>query len=323
MLYYWETRDELFVTSLFTNEIFVFATASSMGAGATPARIIGGPSTSMNDPHGLWVDETRDILYVASRFDATGASPGNVLAWSSASSVFGNVAPRIIGGPLNTGLGQPFNCYVDEPNDRLYVASANTVPAVVIFDNASTLTGDVAFTRKIAGPTTTFGSHPTVHNVFLDPSRDEIYVCHHQSDILVFGSAGTVDGDVAPTRTLSGFQNVLGMFYIQEEDTLYVSDAVEGPPDCVGGPCPGSPPQSIKVFYNASTLNGSVAASYDRIIYFEPQATDYYPPQPIWVVTSASTPMSANSNRGLVLLTAAMIAAFMAIAYRMRRNARS
>ncbi len=313
MLAYRESSDELYVTSLFTEEILIFSSASTMSSGATPTRMISGVSTSLNQPHGLWIDESRDLLYVASRFDATGSAPGNVLVWANASTVSGPVAPTIIGGPVNTGLAQPFNVFIDEANDVLYVASANdngvsSDPAIVVFNNASTLSGDVPYDRKIAGPLTTFASHQTVHNVILDSVHNDLYVAHHQSDVLVFSPGDTATGDISPARTLTGFKNVLGLFYIPSEDTLYVSDAAEGPPDCGGGPCTGSPPQSIKVFLSASTLNGAVASTPDRIIYYDPEGNTYFPPQPIWVQLLPEE-VPAVSQWGLAVLAALVLIA--------------
>ena len=304
MIAYRSATDELYVTSLFTDEILVFSNAQHLTPGVTPSRRISGGMTSLYEPHGLWIDETNDTLYVASRFDALGNLPGNVLAWQGASTVTGNVAPtRIIGGPA-TGLAQPFNVYIDEPHDRLYVASANhgtagPDPAIVIFDNVSSKSGNVPFDRKLAGSLTTFSSHLTVHNVLLDPIRDEFYVAHHQSDILVFSPASTITGNQAPSRTLSGFGSALGLFYLPSEDILYVSDADES---CGGGtaPCPHAPPQAIKVFYNASTLNGSVGGSPDRVIYWEPEAITYFPPQPLWVHSTAVVPALDSRSLGLL-----------------------
>lgn len=320
MLVYRSSTDELYVTSLFTNEILIFSNARHLTPASTPSRVISGPLTSLFEPHGLWVDDTNDTLYVANRFNALGGLSGTVTAWINASTVNGNAAPtRVIGGPA-TGLAQPFNVYVDEANDRLYVASANEGlsgpdPAIVIFDNASTKNGDVPFTRKVAGGLTTFFSHLTVHNVLLDPIRDEFYVAHHQSDVLVFGPASTVNGNVGPIRTLSGFDNVLGLYYLPLEDILYVSDADAS---CGGGtaPCPNAPPQAIKVFYNASTLNGSVGGSPDRVIYWEPAAATYFPPQSLWVHSTVLVP--ALERRNWVVLVF-LVAGVSILALRWRR----
>ena len=311
MFVYRASTDELYVTSLFTDQIFVFSNASGLSGTSVPSRIIGGPLTSLNQPHGLWIDESRDILYVATRLDIFGGLPGNVLAWDSASTASGGTPPdRIIGGPT-TGMAQPFNVFVDETNDILYVASANESspgvpdPAIVIFDNASTLHGDVPYDRKLAGSATTFFSHLTVHNVFVDTLRDEMYVAHHQSDVLVFANASTITGNEAPTRTLKGFQSVLGLFLLPDEDVLYVSDAAANLPGCAAGtgPCPGSPPQAIRVFENASTLHGMVASSADRVIYWEPEASTYFPPQPLWVHSVSVTPALAPPGLALLALS--------------------
>jgi hypothetical protein len=276
MMYYVRSRDELYVTSLFTDEIMVFGGASMMNGPQAPIRTISGPLTQLREPHGLWIDETRDILYVANRLPSSGPYSA-VVAFSNASTVTGNVAPgRSISGAL-TMLDQPFNVFVDEVRDYLYIANANGADAnrgIVIYHNASLANGNQAPDRQIAGNLTPFYStHPTVHNVFLDLVRDHMYVANHQDEVYVFHNASVADGNIAADRTLSGFDNALGLFYLPDEDTLYVSD---GP-----GPVMCSADQKVKVFYNASTLSGAVGTAPDRAITWSPENCTYYPPQPL------------------------------------------
>ncbi len=284
MLYYRESTDELYVTSLFTNEIQIFAGARTMSAGATPTRVIGGASTLLDEPHGLWIDEQRDMIYVACRLGEPTAptTRGQVLVWHSASTANGNIAPnRTIGGAA-TNLDQPFNTFIDPARDYLYVANANGASAnrgVVIFHSASTVTGSPVPNRQIAGPTFSpfAGAHPTVHNVQVDLVRDHLYVASHDQDVFVFHNASTATGDIPADRTLTGFKHALGLYYVEADDVLYVSDADESGP----GPVPGAPPQAVRVFNAASTLTGSVASSASRVIYWDPEALTDYPPQPI------------------------------------------
>ncbi|MGB1507019.1 MAG: YncE family protein, partial [Acidimicrobiales bacterium] len=284
MLYYRKSTDELYVTSLFTDEIQIFAGARTMNAGAIPARVIGGASTLLDEPHGLWIDEQRDMIYVACRLGDTTAptTRGQVLVWHSASTANGNIAPnRTIGGAA-TNLDQPFNTFIDPARDYLYVANANGASAnrgVVIFHSASTATGSPVPNRQIAGPTFSpfAAAHPTVHNVQVDLIRDHLYVASHDQDVFVFHNASTATGDIAADRTLTGFKHALGLYYVEADDVLYVSDADESGP----GPIPGAPPQAVRVFNAASTLNGSVASSASRVIYWDPEALTDYPPQPI------------------------------------------
>jgi hypothetical protein len=278
MIYYRKSSDELYVTSLFTDEIMVFANAASMNGPQLPARVLSGALTELREPHGLWIDETRDILYVANRLPSSGVYSA-VVAFHNASLATGNIAPdRSIAGAA-TKLDQPFNVFVDEARDYLYIANANGADAnrgIVIYHNASGQDGDVAPHRQIAGSSTPFYStHPTVHNVFLDLVNDHMYVANHQDEVYVFHNASTADGNIGADRTLSGFDNALGLFYLPDEDILYVSD---GP-----GPVGCSSSQQVKAFYNASTLTGAVGTAPDRNIQWAPENCQYYPPQPLAV----------------------------------------
>jgi hypothetical protein len=278
MIYYVRSRDELYVTSLFTDEIMVFGSASTMDGPQLPVRKISGALTGLREPHGLWIDESRDILYVANRLPSSGLYSA-VVAFHNAATVTGNIAPdRSIAGAA-TMLDQPFNVFVDEARDYLYIANANGADAnrgIVIYHSASTVAGDVAPDRQIAGNLTPFYStHPTVHNVFLDLVRDQMYVANHQDEVYVFHNASTADGNIAADRTLSGFDNALGLFYLPDEDILYVSD---GP-----GPVACSANQKVKIFNNASTRTGAVGAAPDRSITWAPDNCQYYPPQPLAV----------------------------------------
>jgi hypothetical protein len=278
MIYYVESRDELYVTSLFSDEIMVFGGASMMNGPQVPIRTISGVLTELREPHGLWIDESRDILYVANRLPSSGPDSA-VLAFHNASTVTGNIAPdRSIAGAA-TLLDEPFNVFVDEARDYLYIANANGSDAnrgIVIYHNASVVNGNVAPNRQIAGALTPFYStHPTVHNVFIDLARDHMYVANHQDEVYVFHNASTANGNIPADRTLSGFDNALGLFYLPDEDTLYVSD---GP-----GPVSCSADQKVKVFVNASTLTGAVGTVPDRFITWAPENCQYYPPQPLAV----------------------------------------
>lgn len=89
-LFYDRNRDEMYVASLFTTtgsatsctqdqvtsqcgSIGVYTNASSANGAQTLARHIFGSATTIIQPHGIWVDTTRDILYAANTFG------GNIL----------------------------------------------------------------------------------------------------------------------------------------------------------------------------------------------------------------------------------------------------
>ena len=80
-----EARDELYAGTLFTTtgaqtcmtmqgqcgSIAVFAGASTLDGPQVAVRHVFGPATTLNQPHGVWVDRTRDILYATNTFAGT------------------------------------------------------------------------------------------------------------------------------------------------------------------------------------------------------------------------------------------------------------
>ena len=114
--------------------------------------------------------------------------------------------------------------------------------SVLIFDNISTKTGNVAPERTIAGSLTTLIS-PT--DVSLDKGRNLLYVAD-DIDIHVFASASTATGNIAPARNLSLGFAVSAIFVDGTNDRLYAADQAGN---------------AIAVFDNASTLNGPVSAN--------------------------------------------------------------
>ena len=74
--------------------------------------------------------------------------------------------------------------------------------AVLFFANAGTATGNVSPTRVLAGGNTRL-SGPV--QAFYDATANELYVLDSAtSSVLVFGQATSLDGDVAPLRTITG-----------------------------------------------------------------------------------------------------------------------
>ncbi len=192
-----ETRDLLYVA--YSDGVFVFANAATIDGDVAPVRTITGATTGLvtaDRDKRLFVDEVNDRLYVVDGDTAT------VLVWDAASTVDGDTAPSrtIVGG--NTGFNFPWGIAVDVGRDILYVAD-ESADAVFIFDGASSLDGDVAPDRILMGATSTLAGPAGID---VDPISNRLYVSHYPSDaaISIWDDASTVDGDVAPTRSLTG-----------------------------------------------------------------------------------------------------------------------
>ena len=304
-----EANDELYVAALFTRQdnqacqpcdpqdpmqpgsIGVIANASKVAGKTTLSRhIFGGDvpasdNTTLSQPHGIWKDNARNILYVANTFG------NNVLAFHDARNANGNIAPtRTFSSPM---LGNAVFPYVDEPRDRLFIASMGGKTAggaaLLIYNNASTVAGAADPNVRITGDKTRLnaGNNQTTHNIWYSPTRKLIIAAHHTNEILLFDanaidfeSAATRDYDIAPKVIDASASDadladtsVYGLFYLEEEDRMYVSIGIKGP---------GSMPNRVVVYENvsAAATNGRVAPA--RTIQWTHRST-YYPPQPLWV----------------------------------------
>src|SRR6267378_2061222 len=143
-------------------------------------------------------------LYVSNTAKPSIVRFDNALAGTTS----GNIAPSATISGAATLLDTPLYILVDSTNDRLYVADPGNPttgnPSILIWDNASTKTGNVAPTRNINGAATTL-LQPV--DMALDSGRNLLYVIDGQ-DVLVFSSASSSSGNVAPARTLNATFNI-------------------------------------------------------------------------------------------------------------------
>ncbi len=164
-----------------------------------------------------------------------------ILRFDNAFSVTGNTAPAAtVSGGL-TQLISPQYLFIDTQANRLFVANLGT-SAVLIFDNASTMTGNVPPTRTIQGAASGL-LQPT--SLALDKAKDLLYVVDG-TDVLVFASASTINGNTPPVRTITPNPtfSIADIFLDATNDRMYLAD----------------PTNAIDIFDGASALNGTVTA---------------------------------------------------------------
>jgi DNA-binding beta-propeller fold protein YncE len=114
----------------------------------------------------------------------------------------------------------------------------------LVFDNARTVSGDIAPDRTISNTVTPIS--PV--GLFIDPISDRLYVTSGNS-VLVYDDASNLDGgNIAPDRQLSGGSTTLiaptGIFVDIVRNLLYVANGNN----------------QILVFNNASTVDGGATA---------------------------------------------------------------
>lgn len=177
---------------------------------------------------------TQGKLYV------TNEAGNAILRFNGALTATGNIAPAATIAGSATQILTPQYLFVDAQADRLFVADLGG-SAVLVFENASTKTGNIAPNRTIAGAGTLL-AQPS--DVTVDRGKDLLYVADSGS-ILVFAAASTVNGNTPPVRTItpSPALTIGAIFLDATNDRLYVADTSN----------------AVDVFDGASTLNGTVA----------------------------------------------------------------
>ncbi|HTE51523.1 MAG TPA: hypothetical protein VK698_11805 [Kofleriaceae bacterium] len=140
----------------------------------------------------------------------------DVLALASGATA----VPRIVTG-ASTGLGgsDVDSLASDRTRDLIYVPAlvVTPSPSILVFENASTIAGDVAPARQIAieGETDLIG-------VEVDEEADRLYVSGSSGQLYIFDSASTLTGTVTPTAAIA-LDSPGAISLDREADRLYVS----------------------------------------------------------------------------------------------------
>lgn len=173
-------------------DIHVYASASTVNGNQAPVRDLTVPFQLS----GIFIDAANDRLYVADQ-------AGNAVAvYDHASTLNGPItANRAVQGATNTHLSGPGSVQLDGAG-RL-VVSNSLAPSITIYANAATVDGDIAPVAEIAGVNTGL-SVPT--QIFVDTTgTGTLYnVDPGAARVAVWGNLNTANGNIAPTRTISG-----------------------------------------------------------------------------------------------------------------------
>jgi 6-phosphogluconolactonase (cycloisomerase 2 family) len=176
------------------------------------------------------------------RIYVTNAPNNSIIRFDNASTVSGNATPGTTISGSATLLATPQYLFLDVANNRLFVANQGG-GNILVFDNATTQTGNAAPTRTIGGSNT--GLFSPV-DVALDRTKDLLYVADSTAGTVgVFASGSTAGGNISPVRSLTLGFVPSALFSDSTNDRLFVADISNN---------------AVHVFDNASTLNGGVAA---------------------------------------------------------------
>jgi DNA-binding beta-propeller fold protein YncE len=226
------TGSQLYVSGNTSPRLLIYNDANTISGSTPPNRVVSGGLTTLSGPRGIAVDMARDQIYVANFLN------DSILVFYNARTVTGGVAPnRTITG---TSLDGPTALFIDVVNDRLFVTSTND-NSILIYDNASTLNGTVVPSRTLTGNLAVLTAPM---GIYVDTTRNLVYVANGNNQILVFNSAVIVAGsnNIAPLRSIPISSGSAGIFVDIMADRLYAASA-----------------NSILIFDGASTANsGSV-----------------------------------------------------------------
>jgi len=181
--------DLLFVADIATDQILVFAGASTtvFNGNLAPTRTIA--SAALNNPFGINFG-ANDVLYVANN------GGKNVLVFDNASNKNGTVAPDRIINSASFAAAILFDVFIDR-NDTMFVVDA--IGFIYIFNNASTLNGTVApdFTLKVTPAA-------FITAIAVD-SNDTGYIVDRTANaVYSYDNISTLNGTLNPDRTIQG-----------------------------------------------------------------------------------------------------------------------
>jgi hypothetical protein len=240
-----ETAPTLFVSNSWATSVVSFADAATLDGDVAPATNLMGDQTDIFGPLGIGVDAAGDLV-VANTFG------NSITFYKNATATNGNRPPdRTVKG-LHTELGDsgvdgPSGMIVDRANDVIYVSrSLHTVPAILVFAQASTIDGDATPTHVFRNTAMTNpgkmcldrqGNLYVGNTPYNDPAADPA--------IFVFANAANLQGEVSPTRTIyanPSFDAGVMDLCIDSADRLYVLNESR---------------TRIDIFENAPSLHGT------------------------------------------------------------------
>jgi DNA-binding beta-propeller fold protein YncE len=235
-LSYDATSKRLIVPNGGDNSILFFDDVLNVSESVPPRRFLTGIGTQLNRPVSVHYDSGHDQLYVAN------AGSNSIVIYGNASTIEGGTAPlRTLSGSA-TKISSVSAILLDTGSDRLWVADP-VANALLVFNNASTLNGNVPPNRYILGTNTRLLAPQSL--LFINK---QLFVgC--TSAILRFDESDSIDGNVAPTAFIQGSATLLSrpqqMVLRPDKEELYVVDSgaaavlvYENPTTINGGPSP-------------------------------------------------------------------------------------
>jgi DNA-binding beta-propeller fold protein YncE len=214
----------------FSNASTLPGTEGSHGNVCSPVAAVICPDTQLNNPAGIVIDSEKNRLYVSNSGTTncsilSPATPCNtILVYHGADRLisFADSSPdQILSG---TAINNPHGLALNTRLKTLYVANTGG-NSVLVFKNVEALNREVTPDAEIGGVQSQI-NQPV--GVAIDPERDILYVLNQGvPEILVFDSASTRNGNIAPSRVISGSGYMVkptSLFLDTANNLLYVAD---------------------------------------------------------------------------------------------------
>jgi 6-phosphogluconolactonase (cycloisomerase 2 family) len=215
------------------------------GCVISPRRTLGGGPTPTPTPTPSPTPTPTPAPAATGKLYVTSGSQNSIVRFDNAFTVNGNVAPAANINGAATTLSVPIYLALDSTADRLFAVNRSTA-SILVFDQVSTKTGNVAPNRTISGAATNLF---VPVQPFLDSTRNLLYVSD-DVDVLVFANASTANGNAASARDIQPGFSVGAIFVDSTNDRLFVTD-------------PNG--NAVDIYDNASTLNGSATTPSRQI----------------------------------------------------------
>jgi DNA-binding beta-propeller fold protein YncE len=198
-----EARQEILLAEQDDQAVVVFKkTAKDHDS---PVRVLQGSKTQLADPHGIAIDEKRQLIYV------TNWGTGNERPELGDPSV----KPTKIGGVTRS-------LWPVERNHSVPGSGKIVPPSITVYE--ATAGGNTAPIRVIQGQKTLM-NWPTA--IAVDPEHNEMFVANDTSDMVTVYKLDA-SGDAAPIRTIKGqksmVKNPTGIAYDAKHDELWVAN---------------------------------------------------------------------------------------------------
>jgi hypothetical protein len=240
--------ENLFVANSGVDQVLFFDQISLNYAGCTvctlpPTRMIG---PSISGPTGLFLDSSKDRLYIGNFFN------NSIVIFDNASTLSGNSYGSITKIITSSALHNPFGIYVDTSPSREWVYVVNSRPddaagmfAVLVFDLSFCPAGSVSCNLETSTGGVRVIHSPDFNNpagIWVDEGldannipRDILFVSNRglstdpfSSSLVLFSNSSALSGTISATTIIQGDQTSIftpaGIYMDPEKDEIYVAN---------------------------------------------------------------------------------------------------